>query len=42
MVRPAPFRGCGALAVLMQAAQCHGADTVLVAQSPTVAGTGSP
>jgi hypothetical protein len=30
------------LAVLEWAAQCHGADTVLVAQSPTVAGMGSP
>jgi hypothetical protein len=41
-VRPAPLRGRGALAVLKQAAQCHGADTGLVAQSPTVAGIGSP
>jgi hypothetical protein len=41
-VRPAPLRGHGALAVLEWAAQCHGADTGLVAQSPTVAGMGSP
>jgi hypothetical protein len=41
-VRPAPLRGRGALAVLEWAAQCHGADTGLVAQSPTVAGMGSP
>jgi hypothetical protein len=33
-VRPAPFRGRGALAVQEWAAQCHGADTGLVAQSP--------
>jgi hypothetical protein len=41
-VRPAPLRGRGALAVQEWAAQCHGADTGLVAQSPTVVGTGSP
>jgi hypothetical protein len=41
-VRPAPLRGRGALAVLEWAAQCHGADTGLVAQSPTVVGMGSP
>jgi hypothetical protein len=41
-VRPAPLRGRGALDVLEWAAQCHGADTGLVAQSPTVAGMGSP
>jgi hypothetical protein len=41
-VRPAPLRGRGALAVLEWAAQCHGADTGLVAQSPTVAGMGFP
>jgi hypothetical protein len=41
-VRPAPLRGRGALAVLEWAAQCHGADTGLIAQFPTVAGMGSP
>jgi hypothetical protein len=41
-VRPAPLRGRDALAVLEWVAQCHGADTGLVAQSPTVAGMGSP
>jgi hypothetical protein len=41
-VRPAPLRGCGTLAVQEWAAQCRGADTGLVAQSPTVAGMGSP
>jgi hypothetical protein len=41
-VRPAPLRGRGALAVLEWAAQCHGVDTGLVAQSPTVAGMGFP
>jgi hypothetical protein len=41
-VRPAPLRGRGALAVLKWATQCHGADTGLVAQSPTVVGMGSP
>jgi hypothetical protein len=41
-VWPAPLRGRGALAVLEWAAQCHGADTGLVAQSSTVAGMGSP
>jgi hypothetical protein len=40
-VRPAPLRGHGALAVLKWAAQCHGADTGLVAQSSTVVGMGS-
>jgi hypothetical protein len=32
----------GALAILEWVAQCHGADTGLIAQSPTVAGMGSP
>jgi hypothetical protein len=41
-VRPAPLRGRGALAILEWVAQCHGADTSLVAQFPTVAGMGSP
>jgi hypothetical protein len=41
-VWPAPLRGRGALAVREWAAQCHGADTGHVAQSPTVAGMGSP
>jgi hypothetical protein len=41
-VRPAPLRGCGALAVQEWAAQCHGGDTGHVAQSPIVAGMGSP
>jgi hypothetical protein len=41
-VRPAPLRGRGVLAVQEWAAQCHGADTGLVAQSPIVAGMGSP
>jgi hypothetical protein len=41
-VRPAPLRGRGALAVQEWAAQCHGADTGLVAQFTTVAGMGSP
>jgi hypothetical protein len=41
-VRPAPLRGRGVLAVLEWAAQCHGADTSLVAQSLTVAGMGFP
>jgi hypothetical protein len=41
-VRPAPLRGCGPLAVLKWVAQCHGADTGLVAQSLTVTGMGSP
>jgi hypothetical protein len=40
-VRTAPLRGRG-LAVLEWVAQCHGADTGLVAQVPTVAGMGSP
>jgi hypothetical protein len=38
----APLRGRDALAVREWAAQCHGADTGHVAQSPTVAGMGSP
>jgi hypothetical protein len=37
-----PLRGRGALAVQEWAAQCHRADTGHVAQSPTVAGMGSP
>jgi hypothetical protein len=41
-VRLAPLRGRSALAVQEWAAQCRGADTGLVAQSPTVAGMGSP
>jgi hypothetical protein len=41
-VQPAPLRGRGVLAVWEWAAQCHGADTGLVAQSPTVAGMGFP
>jgi hypothetical protein len=41
-VWPAPLRGRGALAIQEWAAQCHGADTGLVAQFPTVAGMGSP
>jgi hypothetical protein len=41
-VWPAPLRGRDALAVLKWAARCHGADTSLVAQFPTVAGMGSP
>jgi hypothetical protein len=41
-VWPAPLRGRGALAVREWAAQCHRADTGHVAQSPTVAGMGSP
>jgi hypothetical protein len=40
-VRPASFRGRDVLAILEWAAQCHGADTGLVAQFPTVAGMGS-
>jgi hypothetical protein len=36
-VRPALLRGHGALAIQEWAAQCHGADTGLVAQPPTVA-----
>jgi hypothetical protein len=39
-VRPAPLRGRGVLAVREWAAQCHGADTDHVAQSPAVAGMG--
>jgi hypothetical protein len=41
-VRPAPLRGHSALAVLEWVEQCHRADTGLIAQSPTVAGMGSP
>jgi hypothetical protein len=41
-VRMAPLRGRGALAVQEWAAQCHRADTGLVAQFPIVAGMGSP
>jgi hypothetical protein len=41
-VRPAPLRGRGALAVQEWVAQCHGANTGLVAQFPTVVGMGSP
>jgi hypothetical protein len=41
-VQPAPLRGRGVLAVWEWAAQCHGADTGLVAQSPTVEGMGFP
>jgi hypothetical protein len=41
-VRLAPLRGRGALAVQEWAAQCHGADTDLVAQPPTVAGMAPP
>jgi hypothetical protein len=37
-----PLRGRGALAVQEWVAQCHEADTGLVAQFPTVAGMGSP
>jgi hypothetical protein len=32
-VRPVPLRGCGAFAIQEWAAQCHGVDTGLVAQS---------
>jgi hypothetical protein len=39
---PAPVRGCCVLAVREWAAQCHGADTGLVAQFSTVAGMGFP
>jgi hypothetical protein len=41
-VRPGPLRGRGALAVQEWAAQCHGADTSLVAQSPQWHGWASP
>jgi hypothetical protein len=41
-VRPAPLRGCGALTVQEWAAQCHGADTGLVALFPNVVGMGFP
>jgi hypothetical protein len=36
------FRGCSAWAILEWVAQCHGADTSLTAQCPTVAGMASP
>jgi hypothetical protein len=41
-VRPASLRGRGALAVQERAAQCHGANTGLVAQSPQWRGWASP
>jgi hypothetical protein len=41
-VRPAPLRGCGAFAVQESVAQCHGADTGLVTQSPQWQGWASP
>jgi hypothetical protein len=41
-VRPAPLRGRGVLAVQEWAAQCHGADTGLVAQSPQWRGWAPP
>jgi hypothetical protein len=41
-VRPAPLRGLGTLAIQEYAAQRHGADAGHAAQSPTVAGMGSP
>jgi hypothetical protein len=41
-VCPAPLRGRGVLAIWEWAAQCHGADTGHTAQSPIVAGMGSP
>jgi hypothetical protein len=41
-VRPAPLRGRDVLAVLEWAAQCHGVDTGLVSQPPTVAGWAPP
>jgi hypothetical protein len=41
-VQPAPLRGRGALAIQEWAAQCHGADTGLVAQSPQWRGWASP
>jgi hypothetical protein len=37
-----PFRGLGALAIRGWAAQCHGADTGLIAQCYTAAGMSSP
>jgi hypothetical protein len=37
-----PLRGRGVLAVREWAAQCHGADTGLVAQFPSVAGMAFP
>jgi hypothetical protein len=41
-VQPASLRGRGALTVQEWAAQCHGADTGLVAQSPKWRGWASP
>jgi hypothetical protein len=41
-VRPAPLRGRSALAILKWAAQCHGASTGLVAQSPQWRGWAPP
>jgi hypothetical protein len=41
-VRPTPLRGRSALAVQEWEAQCHGADTSLVAQSPRWRGWASP
>jgi hypothetical protein len=41
-LQPAPLRGRGVLVVREWAAQRRGADTGLVAQSPTVAGMGFP
>jgi hypothetical protein len=41
-VRPAPLRGRGAFAVQEWAAQCHGVDTGLVAQSSQWRGWASP
>jgi hypothetical protein len=41
-VRPAPLRGRGALAVLEWSAQCHGAGTGLVVQSPQWQGWAPP
>jgi hypothetical protein len=41
-VQPGPLRGHGVLAVREWAAQCHRADTGLIAQCPTLAGMGFP
>jgi hypothetical protein len=41
-VRPAPLSRARRVTVQEWAAQCHGADTGLVAQFPTVVGMGSP
>jgi hypothetical protein len=41
-VRPAPLRGRDTLTIQEWAAQCHGADTGLVAQFLTVVRMGSP